>query len=317
MLGGCLLFTIGIFADPAFLTSYNIQNLVRTSSIIGTIAIGVSTVMLTKEIDLSVGSLMAFTIILSIEATSVLAKFFGWSAIQGGHYMVDGAIYLIGLTLLIGVLVGLFNGVLVTKLKIKSLITTLGVLYAARALAYIISGGHSVYLTRLESVHWIGKGNFMGVPTPFIIFLVTGLTLAFLLKYTFIGKRIYSIGGNENAAIFAGINTEAWKIGVFAFSGFCAALAALMYSSYLESVDPQQAVGYELSAIATVILGGTTLEGGYGKITGTMLAALVLGVLTNVLELIGLRIWYQQVIFGAIIITAVLPKYLGKELESA
>ncbi|MCP4405740.1 MAG: ABC transporter permease [bacterium] len=313
LLGGVLLFIAGIFADPAFLTLFNIQNLLRSSSILGTLAIGITIVMLIKEIDLSVGSLMAFAIILAIELTSRIEAFFGVTAIQGGQYLIHGLGYLIFLTLLIGVLVGLFNGFLVTKLKIKSLITTLGVLYAARALAYIISGGHSIYLTKMQKFDWIGNGSIMGIPTPLLMFFIVGGVTAFLLKYTVVGRRIYAIGGNEKAALFSGINTDAWKLAAFAVSGFCASLAALMYSSYLASADPQQAIGYELSAIAIAVLGGTTLEGGEGKITDTLLAALIVGILNNILELIGLRIWYQQVIVGCIIIAAVMPRYIRKK----
>jgi len=310
LIGGIALFVFGIFADPAFLTLFNIQNLLRNCSILGTLAVGVTIVMLIREIDLSVGSLMAFTIILAIEVTSKVESILGVVAIQGGHYMIHGMGFLIFFTLLIGLLAGLFNGILVTKLKIQSLITTLGVLYAARALSYIISGGHSIYLTKMKQLQWIGSGSILGIPTPLIIFLLVGGIAAFLLKYTIVGRRIYAIGGNEKAALFAGINTDAWKLATFAMSGFCAALAALMYSSYLASADPQQAIGYELSAIAIVVLGGTTLEGGRGKVSGTILAALVIGVLNNILELIGLRIWYQQVIIGCIIIAAVMPRYL-------
>jgi len=313
LIGGIILFIFGIFADPAFLTLFNIQNLLRTSSILGTLAIGVTIVMLIKEIDLSVGSLMAFTIILAIELAARMEAVFGVVAIQGGHYMIHGTGLLIFFTLLIGLLIGLLNGILVTKLKINSLITTLGVLYAARALAYIISGGHSIYLTKMKQFLWLGNGNILGFPTSFFIFLIVGGITAFFLKYTIVGRRIYAIGGNEKAAIFAGINTNAWKMGIFAVSGFCAALAALMYSSYLASADPQQAIGYELSAITIVVLGGTTLEGGIGKVYNTLIAALIIGVLNNIMELVGLRIWYQQVIMGCIIIAAVMPRYLYKK----
>ncbi len=315
-LGGIALFIFGMFADSAFLTLFNIQNLLRTCSILGTLALGVTIVMLIREIDLSVGSLMAFTIILAIELTAEVEAMLGVKAIQGGHYMIHGAGFLIAFTLFIGFLAGIFNGILVTKLKIQSLITTLGVLYAARALSYIISGGHSIYLTKLKGLKWIGSGDIFGIPAPLIIFLLVGGLAAFLLKYTVVGRRIYAIGGNEKAALFAGINTNAWKLAAFAVSGFCAALAALMYSSYLASADPQQAIGYELSAIAIVVLGGTTLEGGRGKVSGTILAALVIGILNNVLELVGLRIWYQQVIIGCIIIAAVMPRYLTRKAST-
>jgi len=313
LMAGVGLFIFGIFADPAFLTLFNMQNLLRTSSILGTIGLGVTIVMLIREIDLSVGSLMAFTIILAIELTVEVESLFGIAALEGGHYLVHGTGLLILFTLLIGLFAGFFNGFLVTKLKIQSLITTLGVLYAARALSYIVSGGHSIYLTKMKQLQWLGSGSMLGVPSPLIIFILLGGIAAILLKYTVIGRRIYAIGGNEKAAMFAGINTNAWKLATFIFSGFCAALAALMYSSYLASADPQQAIGYELSAIAIVVLGGTTLEGGRGTVAGTLLAALVIGVLNNILELIGLRIWYQQVIIGCIIIAAVMPRYLRKK----
>ncbi len=313
LIGGVLLFLVGIFTDQAFLTLFNIQNLLRTSSILGILAIGVTLVMLIKEIDLSVGSLMAFTIILSIEITTRIESLFGVVAFQGGHYMIHGTGLLIFFTLVIGLFMGLLNGILVTKLKINSLITTLGILYIARALSYIVSGGHSIYLTKMKQFLWLGNGNIFGFPTSFIAFMVIGTVAAFLLKYTIVGRRIYAIGGNEKAAIFAGIKTDAWKIAIFSISGLCAGIAALMYSSYLASADPQQSVGYELSAIAIVVLGGTTLEGGRGKVFNTLIAALIVGILNNIMELAGLRIWYQQVIVGCIIIAAVMPRYMGRK----
>ncbi len=294
------------------MTIFNFQNIIRSACILGTLAIGMTLVMLVKEIDLSVGSLMAFCPILSIEMTVWIMSLFGVDAIQGGHYLTDGAGLFIVLTLLIGIAAGLFNGLLVTRARIQSLITTLGVLYAARAMAYILSGGHSVYMTKLPGINWIGAGNLFGFPTPLIIFSLLGVTGIVLMNKTKVGRYLYAIGGNETAAKYAGINTTGWKLGVFAFCGFCAALAALMYSSYLASTDPQQAIGYELAAIAIVVLGGTTMEGGQGGLAGTILAALFLGILNNIIELIGLRIWYQQVIVGCIIIAATMPRYLKK-----
>ena len=311
---GCVVLIVaGMLSDPSFMTLFNFQNIIRSACILGTVAIGMTLVMLIKEIDLSVGSLMAFCPILAIDITVWVMSQLGVNAIQGGQYLVAGAGLFIALTLLIGLAAGLFNGFLVTRVKIQSLITTLGVLYAARALAYILSGGHSVYLTKLPGVKWIGAGDVLGIPTPMIIFLLLGFSGLFLMRKTTVGRYIYAIGGNETAAKYAGINTAAWKLGVFAFCGFCAALAALMYSSYLASTDPQQAFGYELSAIAIVVLGGTTMEGGLGGLGGTILAALMLGILNNIIELIGLRIWYQQVIVGCVIIAAIMPRYLRKK----
>ncbi len=312
---GCLLLVVaGMLADPNFMTVFNFQNIIRNACILGTLAIGMTLVMLIKEIDLSVGSLMAFCPILAIEITVWTMSQFGVDAIQGGHYLADGATLFIVLTLFIGIAAGLFNGFLVTYVRIQSLITTLGVLYTARAMAYILSGGHSVYLTKLTGIKWLGAGNLFGFPTPLIVFSLLGGIGILLMNKTKVGRCLYAIGGNETAAKYAGINTTAWKLGVFAFCGFCTALAALMYSSYLASADPQQAIGYELSAIAIVVLGGTTMAGGQGGLGGTILAALLLGLLNNIIDLIGLRIWYQQVIVGCIIIAATMPRYFREKV---
>jgi ribose transport system permease protein len=133
------------------------------------------------------------------------------------------------------------------------------------------------------------------------------------LQFTVIGQRIYSIGGNPYAARLSGINVNAWVVLALVFSGFCSGIASLIYSSYLASGDPAQGIGYEFSAIATAVLGGTTLEGGRGSIYGTMYAAFVIGLLSNVLELAGVKIFYQNVILGSIIILAVAPTYLRKK----
>ena len=311
--GIVILFIVGYCMDPTFTTVFNIQNLVRYSAILGTLALGMTIVMLIKEIDLSVGSLMAFNIILAIKISVFIKYLFGIKALEGMHYLTSGMWLMIIFTLGIGVSIGLLNGVITTKTRVKSLITTLGVLYATRGLAYMISVGQATYLAKLEGFLWLGGGNISILPINFIIFMVLGLALIVLLRYTFIGRRIYAIGGNEKAARFAGINTDLWKILVFGFSGFCASLSSLMYSSYLASADPQQAYGYELSAIAIVVLGGTTLRGGQGGIGGTILAAFLIGILNNILELSGLRIWYQQVIIGLIIIITAMPEYLRRE----
>ena len=314
MIISCMvLFLVGTLINPSFLTIYNLQNLVRHSSILGTIAIGITVVFLIKEIDISVGSLMAFCIILSAAITVKVEAWWGVQAIQGGHYLVHGIIPLFVFALVTATLVGVMNGLIVTKLGINSVITTLGVLYAARGLCYIISGGHSMYLTRLGNFKWFGSGNFLGVPIPAVVFLLVGIIIIVLLHFTIVGRRIYAIGGNERAAKFAGINTAGWKIFAFALSGFLAGVAGLMYSSYLQSADPQQALGYEFSAIAIVVLGGTILEGGKGSVGGTLGAAFVIGLLNNVLDLLGVHQWYQNIVIGLIIVSAVLPTYIRQK----
>jgi ribose/xylose/arabinose/galactoside ABC-type transport system permease subunit len=206
----------------------------------------------------------------------------------------------------VGTLVGLVNGLLTVKARVPSLIVTLGMLYMLRGAAYLLSGGHPLYLTRLEGFSWLGTSELFGIlPLSFVVFLALGLASAAVLRYTRAGTRIYATGANEKAAVFSGVEVDFWKIAAFGFSGFCAALAALLYTSRLESVEAAQATGYELIAIAIVVIGGTTLQGGRGGMMGTIMAALILGVVINILSLLGLVIWYQTIIVGLVIILAV------------
>jgi ribose/xylose/arabinose/galactoside ABC-type transport system permease subunit len=281
-----------------------LQNILINISIIGVLALGQTWVMLVKEIDLSQGSLMAFGPIAAISISQVLLARFGIVVLQGGNYVTSGLAPIVICTLAVGAITGLLSGIIVVKGRVPSLIVSLGMLYALRGISYILSGGHPLYLTRLSGFRWLGTSQMAGIPVSFLVYLMIGIAGILVLRYTKIGTHIYATGGNEKAAIYSGIKSGFWKICAFTVSGLCASIGALIYSSRLESVGAAQATGYELQAIAIVIIGGTTLEGGKGTMLGTILAGMILGIVINLITLIGLVVWYQTIILGTIVVVA-------------
>lgn len=309
--GGALVFAlIAVFAvgaamSPTFLAASNLQNIMLNVAILGVIALGQTLVMLLREIDLSIGSLMAFAPIAAIELSEIAFNLMGGSVIQGGNYVVAGMGSIIVLTIAVSSLVGLATGVVTVKGVVPSLIVTLGMLYALRGAAYLLSDGHPLYFTDLEGFMWLGTATVFGfVPVSFVIFLAIGALAIVILRHTKVGPAIYATGGNEKGAIYSGVNTGRWKLVAFVFAGFCTGVGALMFCSRLGSVEAAQASGYELSAIAIAVIGGTTLQGGRGSMSGTILASIILAVVINIITLEGIVIWYQTIIVGAIIIAA-------------
>jgi ribose/xylose/arabinose/galactoside ABC-type transport system permease subunit len=315
--GGVLVFALiavlalGTLLSPTFLTLSNLQNIMLNASILGMVALGQTLVMLLREIDLSIGSLMAFAPIAAIELTEIVFSISGSSLIQGGNYVVGGMGLIIALTIVVSMLVGLLSGLITVKGVVPSLIVTLGMLYALRGAAYLLSGGHPLYLTDLEGFMWLGTAKaFDAIPVSFIVFLAIGALAIVVLRYTKVGPAIYSTGGNEKGAIYSGVNTGRWKLVAFVFAGFCTGVAALLFCSRLGSVEAAQASGYELSAIAIAVIGGTTLQGGRGTMLGTILAGLILAVVINIITLEGIVVWYQTITIGTIIIAAAIAYQL-------
>ncbi|MCP4318186.1 MAG: ABC transporter permease [Hyphomicrobiales bacterium] len=274
--------------SPAFLTFDNLQNVIRAITVIGIISLGMSLVMIAGEIDLSVGSVAAF-------------------AGMAGAQFVDGdsSLVVISVTLGAGLVAGLINGLGVAVFGVSSLIMTLGTLAIARALGNVISRGQAAYPTNLEFYMFLARGKILGMPVPIIIFLIVVAGVWALVRFFSFGRKLYAVGSNPRAAGLSGINSRLIKIQVFTLSGLFAAIANLLQSGRLGQIDPAMGGGYELTAIAIAVLGGASLFGGRGTIEGTLIAALIIGVLNNLLNLLGVSIYIQQVVVAGIIVSIV------------
>lgn len=290
-----VLFTITIsIIEPRFLSMNNVLNVFRQTSINALIAAGMTFVILSGGIDLSVGSIFAL------------------SATVGALAMVNGMGFGVALmcTLGIGVLLGMVNGILVGYLKIQAFIATLITMTFARGLTYIISDGIPVTMGRtlsgMDAYGFIGGGYFFGIPAPVLITIVLYAIFYWLLTYTKFGRYTYAVGDNEKAAVLAGISTEKIKLILYAICGATAALSALVLTSRLSSAPPTAGIGYELDAIAAVVLGGTSLNGGKGVITKTLLGALIISVLANALNLLNVSSYYQMIVKALVILLAVV-----------
>jgi len=278
-------------ANSNFFTWGNWVNILRQTSINGILAIGMTYVILTRGIDLSVGSLLAVS---GIVAASFV------TGPQAQHPMLG-----IAAGLAVGLVLGMINGGLVARLAVAPFVATLGMLSVARGLTQIYNDGMPI-ASLSPAFRTIGMGMWAGLPVPVIILLFTYLIFWFLLRYTTFGRAVYAVGGNEKSAKTSGINTRRVIFTVYAISGLLSALAGLILTARTSSALPQAGIAYELDAIAAVVIGGTSLSGGVGSLTGTMIGALIIGVINNGLDLMGVDSYYQQVIKGVIIVAAVL-----------
>ncbi|MGI6776992.1 MAG: ABC transporter permease [Acetivibrionales bacterium] len=283
----CLIMSL---STTTFLQVRNIVNVIRQISIISILAIGVTYVILTGGIDLSLGSLVAVA---------------GVSAATFAHPDTYPLIVPIAVGILVGVAFGLFNGIVITRGGVAPFITTLGVMTAARGTALIIAKGRPIS-NLSDSFNFIGGGELFGIPFPIIIFLVVFIVSHFILSKTKFGRYIYAIGGNEEAARASGVKVKKVKTLVYVICSGLAGLAGVIQSSRIAVGQPSIGEGYELDAIAAVVIGGTSLEGGIGTVFGTIIGSLIIGVLNNGLDLLNVPSYYQQVVKGLIIIGAVL-----------
>lgn len=283
----CILLTI---ATPYFFTTKNILIILRQVSINGILAIGVTFVIIAGGIDLSLGSVLALT--------GVIAAGF---AHPGTYALVVPVM----LGILTGVLIGAINGLTITLGKVAPFIVTLGMMTIARGLALVWSDGRPV--TNLSpSFNFIGGGDLFHIPVPVLLFAVVILVAAVILKYTRIGRYIYAVGGNENAARAAGIRVNGVKLFAYIICGGLAGLAGIVLAARITTGQPNAGIAYELDAIAAVVIGGTSLMGGRGSIAGTVVGVLIIGVINNGLDLLNVTSYYQQIVKGVIIIGAVL-----------
>ncbi|NPT53597.1 ABC transporter permease [Paraburkholderia elongata] len=279
------------FANQYFLTLGNIADILRQTSINGILAVGMTYVVLTAGIDLSVGSTLALAGIISA------------SLVTGPH--PHSAAFGLAAGLAVGAAVGAINGLLVARLSIPPFVATLGMLSAARGLTYIYNDGMPVtdlpdgYLT-------IGTGAIAGIPVPIIVFALVVVLFWFVLRYTTYGRYVYAVGGNAKSAKTSGISTGKILFSVYVIGGLLAGLAGIILAARTTSALPQAGMSYELDAIAAVVIGGTSLSGGTGSLGGTVVGALLIGVINNGLNLLGVSSYYQQVVKGVIIVGAVL-----------
>ena len=296
----CVILT---FSSAYFLMPKNLINVLRQVSINGFLSIGMTFVILTGGIDLSVGSVLAFGGIVGASLVSPM---------MGGRVYPTAVAVLMGL--LGGLGLGAVTGFFIAKWRMSAFVVSLGMLSVARGLTYIYTDGMPV--PQLEkSFLYLGQGAILGIPLPVIIFAVVFIIAWVVLYKTRFGRYVYAVGGNEKSAKISGVNTRLVIFVVYVISGFLSALAGLTLSARTSAGLPQAGVAYELDAIAAVVIGGTSLSGGQGSLTGTLFGALIIGVINNGLDLLGVSSYYQQVIKGAIIVGAVWLDSLRKGKE--
>ena len=301
-----LVFLIAAFAfgNPAFLSVNNALTVLLQTSVIGLIAIGMTIVIITGGIDLSVGSVLA----LAGTVTGMLVK----AGLPVPLAMLVGVA--------VGALCGLINGLVITRMRITPFVATLGMMMIARGTALQLTGaapisqlgqafgilGNGALFRSVEKLpNGLSRLIFPGIPYPAILLLVIAIAAAFLLRRRTLGRHIYATGSNEEAARLSGVNVERTKIAAYALSGALAGLAGIVLMSRLVTAQPNEGVMYELDAIASAVIGGASLMGGVGGVSGTMIGAFIIGVLRNGLNMAGVSAFIQQIIIGFVVILAV------------
>lgn len=279
--------------SPNFFTVNNLFNILQQTSVNAIMAVGMTLVILTSGIDLSVGSLLALTG--AVAASMVGADVNAFVAVAGA--------------LALGAAIGACTGVIVAKGKVQAFIATLVMMLLLRGVTRVYTDGSPIntgFSDNADLFGWFGIGRPLGIPTPVWLMIIVFAAAWYLLHHTRLGRYIYALGGNEAATRLSGINVDRIKIIVYALCGLLAALASVIEVARLSSAQPMAGNGYELDAIAAVVLGGTSLAGGKGRIVGTLIGALILGFLNNGLNLLGISSNYQMIVKAVVILLAVL-----------
>ncbi len=302
--GLIVLMAVFSLASPNFLQTSNILSILQATSVNGVLAVAATLVIITGGIDLSVGTLMTFCAVIA----GVVLTFWGLPLPFG----VVGAIAA-------GAVVGTVSGTFIAKLKIPPFIATLGMMLILKGLSLVISGTKPIYFNDTPGFTQISTGSLIGaaipalpIPNGVLILFVVAACAAFILDRTLLGRFTFALGSNEEAVRLSGVNTDRWKIAVYALAGSICGVAGLLIASRLNSAQPALGQGYELDAIAAVVIGGTSLSGGRGTIIGTLIGALIISVLANGLRILSVAQEWQTVVTGSIIILAVYTDILRR-----
>jgi len=298
---GILIALIGLIlffalTTSTFMTTSNILNVLRQISINAIIAFGMTFTILITGIDLSVGSILAASQVITIGLLFMGVPIV--PALAGG--------------ILIGGVLGLINGFVITKGKIPPFIVTLSMMIMARGFSYVLTGGRPMSFNN-EILSFIGNGYIGPIPVPVIIMVICLIITSFVLNKTKFGRHVYAVGGNREAARFSGIRISKIEMMVYTISGLLAGLSGVILAARMSSAQPTSGSGFELDAIAAVVLGGTSFSGGIGKIGGVFIGALIIGVLNNGLNLLHVSSYWQMIIKGLVIVTAVYVDSLKKK----
>ena len=304
-----------IFA-PNFTSTANMILMSKHVALNAFLAMGMTFVIITGGIDLSVGSIVGLC--------GMVAGYLVLNGIdlQFGYTVYFNVVEIVLITLLVGIAIGAINGLLITRLNVAPFIATLGVLYVSRGLALLSSDGRTfpnlVGKPELGTTGfgYLGAGKLLGLPVSIWILVVVALGAAYLARYTPLGRHIFAVGGNERAARISGVRVNMVKMFVYMFSGFCAAIVGLIISSELMASHPATGESFELNAIAAAVLGGTSMSGGRGTIGGTIVGAFVIGILSDGLVMMGVSSFWQMVIKGVVIIVAVVVDQAQRRLQS-
>lgn len=295
-------------ASPNFLQTANVLAILQATSVNGVLAIAATLVIITGGIDLSVGTLMTFTAVIA----GVVLTYWGMP-------MPLGIIAAIGA----GACCGFVSGTLVARMKIPPFIATLGMMLILKGLSLVISGTKPIYFNDTPNFPLLSTGSFIGalipslpVPNGAVVLFVLALIISWVLTRTTLGRYCFALGSNEEAVRLSGVNVDAWKVAIYALCGGICGIAGLLIASRLNSAQPALGLGYELDAIAAVVIGGTSLAGGRGSILGTIIGALIMSVLLNGLRIMSVAQEWQTVVTGIIIITAVYADQLRRRRAS-
>jgi inositol transport system permease protein len=300
---GILILIIGLLAiltEGTFLQPQNLINVVRQVSVIAMLGIGLTVVIISTGIDLSVGSILAVSAVVTAslvqEPDAAVVKYPGLDI---------PVLIAVGVGLMVGAGLGMVNGLLIAGFRIAPFIATLGMMTSARGLALIYSDGRPI--SKLDpAFNWIGQGDILGVPVPIVLLLAVAIVAQVMLSSTRFGRYVYAIGGNEQAARVSGINLGLVKVGIYTFSGLLAGLGGMVLAARIGSGNPTLGVGIELDAIAAAVIGGTSFAGGIGTVWGAVVGAMIIGSINTGLDLLNVSPFMQQVVQGIIIVVAII-----------